>query len=213
MTTVSILGAGKLGTVLGRLATLAGYRTLIAASGDPEAIQLVIDILTPGAVATASTDAARDADLIVLALPLHKYRTLPVRELAGKIVIDAMNYWPDIDGTIPEFESVGSSSEVIQSYLPDSRVVRAFSQLGYHQLDEDARPSGHPGRHALAIAGDDDEAVREVAHLVNAIGFDPVIAGSLADSSRFGPGTDAFGASLDRRDLESLLGISTRTGV
>ena len=205
MTTVGILGAGKVGTVLARLTIAAGYRTLISASGDPAAIELIVDVLAPGATAKTSADAAREADLVILALPLGKLGSLPMAELAGKIVIDATNYWPPTDGTIERFESNPDSSSVVAALLPDSRVVKAFNHLGYHELDEDGRPQGAPDRHAIAIAGDDAEAVRVVADLVDAVGFDPVVAGPLAAGIRLGPGGPLFGVSAPRDEVEDLL--------
>lgn len=205
MTTVGIIGAGKVGTVLARLAVAGGYHTLIAGSSDPAAIKLIVDVMAPGAIATSATQAARDSDIVILAVPLGRYRSLPAADLAGKVVIDAMNYWPPVDGIIAEFEDGVASSLVVAEALPGARLVRAFSHLGYHQLDEDARPAGAPDRHAIAIAGDDTSAVRVVAELVDRLGFDPVIAGGLGASALFGPGTDLFGTSTDRATVVRLL--------
>lgn len=207
MTTVGVLGAGKVGTILARLAVSAGYRTLIAGSADPAAIELIVDVMTPGAVAKTAAEVAREADLVILAVPLGKYRTLPAEDLAGKIVVDTMNYWPPVDGVMPEFEAGTPSSLVVASALPGARVVRAFNHLGYHQLEEDARPAGSADRRAIAIAGDEPEAVREVAELVERMGFDAVVAGKLAAGASFGPGTELFGASLGRDEVSRLLGL------
>ncbi|QIG39693.1 NAD(P)-binding domain-containing protein [Microbacterium sp. 4R-513] len=202
---IGIIGAGRLGRVLARLAADAGYTVLVAGSGDPGRIS-VPSRLRPRVSAGTSEHVAERADVVILALPLGRYREIPTRPLAGKLVIDAMNFWWESDGLLAEFtDPLGSSSEVVQRHLAGSRVVKAFNHMGYADVEDESRPRGRAGRKAIGIAGDDARDVGLVADLVDDLGFDPVVVGPLADGVKLEPGTEPFGADVDATELRALV--------
>lgn len=204
--TIGVLGVGKVGTVLARLALAAGYRVLVAGSGSVERIALITQVITPGAIPMTAAEVVRESDMVILAVPLAKHRSIPTEGMDGKLVVDTMNYWWPIDGVLPEFEHPDTtSSEIVQEFLPTARIVKTFNHMGYHELEESARPPGHADRKALAITGDDPAAVEVVASVVEAMGFDAVEAGTLAEGGRLQPGNELFGATVDRAEVEAML--------
>jgi 8-hydroxy-5-deazaflavin:NADPH oxidoreductase len=206
---LAILGAGKLGIVIAQLALRAGYSVYIAGSAGAEKIQLTVQVLAPGAIATTADDAVKHADIVILALPLGKYQTLPKKLLADKLVIDAMNYWWEVDGERDDLANPQTStSELVRDYLDNPRLVKAFSHMGYHHLFDEAKPSGSHHRKAIAIAGDSDKDNQQVATLVDNLGFDPLIIGPLATGKQLEPGHKAFGAHVDKDTLKRY--VSTR---
>jgi predicted dinucleotide-binding enzyme len=199
---IAVLGAGHSGPVIARAAVESGYQVAIAASGDPQRIALITQVLVPGAEPRWAADAIADADVVVLAIPIHKFAAFDPTLVAGKLVIDVMNYWPPVDGLQAMFESHRGSSEIVQERLATSTVVKTLNHLGYHQLDEDRRPEDSPERHALGVAGDDPEAVDVVAEIVERIGFDTVRLDSLRAGRLFEAGGPVFGAALRRAEFE-----------
>jgi predicted dinucleotide-binding enzyme len=202
--TLGIIGAGRLGSVLARLASSAGLRVLVTRSGDAALIAARMTAI--GAFAVSRSVAIAESDAVILALPLGEYETLPADELQGKLVIDAMNYWWASDGIRADLSDPRTStSELVQHHLAGAHVVKALSHMGYQDLEDEARPPASPDRKAIAIAGDDVDAVATVASLVDALGFDPVHAGPLANGIMLEPGAEAFGADVSAAQLREML--------
>jgi predicted dinucleotide-binding enzyme len=199
---LGIVGAGKFGTTLARAAVAAGYDVAISASGSPDDIALSIEVLAPGAHAAATEKVVGRADVIVLAVPTHSFRELPRDLFAGKILVDATNYWEPVDGDDAELtNATGGTSTVVQERFPSARVVKSLNQLSYHQFDDSQRAKGAPDRIAMAAAGDDRLAVRKVMHLVDRLGFDPVDAGPLANGLVLEPDGSPFAATYTAAEL------------
>jgi predicted dinucleotide-binding enzyme len=162
--------------------------------------------LSPGAEPRWAADAVADADVVVLAIPAHKFASFDADLVADKIVVDVMNYWPPVDGTLALFEDDRyGSSEIVQQRLDRSTVVKTLNHIGYHELDEERRLAGSPERRALGVAGDDQSAVALVADVIEQIGYDTVQLNSLTAGRLLQPGEPVFGALLRRPEFEQTL--------
>ena len=207
---LAVLGSGHVGPVIARLAIKAGYPVAIATSGDPDGIALITELVIPGAQPRWASDAVADADLVVLAIPLHRFGDLDPNLLSGKVVVDAMNYWPASDGVLTAFED-GGSSQTVARRLSGSAVVKALNHIGYHELEGQARPVGAPDRRAAGVAGDDPAAVAAIADLVDRIGYDPVRLGRLRAGRVLQPGGPVFGVTLTRPEFERAVAEDARS--
>ena len=207
---LGIVGAGKFGTTLARAAIGAGYDVAISGSGPADDIALTVDVLAAGAHAATTDEVVRHADIIVLAVPTHRFRELPRDLFAGKILIDAMNYWQPVDGDDPELTTArDGTSTIVQERFSSARVVKSLNQLGYHQLEETQRPTGEPDRIAIGAAGDDRLAVRKVMRLLDRLGFDPVDAGPLKNGSALEPDGSPIAATYSADQLSQVISLRT----
>jgi hypothetical protein len=203
---LGIVGAGKFGTTLARAAVAAGYDVAISGSGPAEEIALTVDVLAAGAHAATTAEVVRHADIIVLAVPMHRFRELPRELFAGKILIDAMNYWQPVDGDDEELAAAADgTSMIVQERFPSARVVKSLNQLGYHQFEEHRRPDDAPDRIAIGAAGDDRLAVRNVMRLLDRLGFDPVDAGILKNGLALEPDGSPIAATYSAEELAKLV--------
>ncbi|UGT62213.1 NADPH-dependent F420 reductase [Nocardia asteroides] len=190
MKRIGIIGSGSIGAALARLAVAADYDVLIANSRGPESLTDLIDELGPRARAGEVGAAAEFGDIPVLAVPLGAYPKLPGNAFAGKTVLSTGNYYPHRDGRIEQLDSLQSTTaEFEQSLLPGAVIVKAFNNILFHHIPNLAHSCP---RTALPIGGDDSVAKARVSTIVNTLGFDPVDAGTLAESWRFEPESGAY---------------------
>ena len=194
MTTVGLIGSGNIGSTVARLAVDAGHDVVLSNSRGPETLKDLVEELGPHARAATAAEAAEAGDVVVVTVPLKAYRDVPVAPLAGKVVIDTNNYYPERDGHFPELDDESTTvSELLQAHLPESRVVKGFNNIVAAHLAELGRPAGAADRSALAIAGDDADAKATVTTLLDSFGYDTVDAGPLAEGWRFQRDTAAYG--------------------
>jgi predicted dinucleotide-binding enzyme len=203
---LGIVGAGKAGTAIARAAVAGGYDVGISGSGPAERIELIVEVLAPGARALSTDEVAAYANLIVLAIPLHRLRELRPELFAGKVLVDAMNYWDEIDGVDGPFATApDGTSMLVQDWFSSARVVKSLNHLGYFKFEKSRRPSGTPGRIGMAAAGNDRAAVATVLQLIETLGFDAVDAGNLESGLALQPGGPVFGVGHTAKELSNLL--------
>jgi predicted dinucleotide-binding enzyme len=203
---LGIVGAGKAGTAIARAAVAGGYDVAISGSGSAERIELIVEVLAPGARALSTDEVVKYAGLIVLAIPMHRFRELRRDLFAGKILVDAMNYWDEIDGVNEQFETAPAGTSVlVQEWFTSAKVVKSLNHLGYFKFEKSRRPRGTPGRIGMAAAGNDPDAVAAVLQLIDTLGFDAVDAGNLASGLALQPFGPVFGAGHTAKELSNLL--------
>jgi 8-hydroxy-5-deazaflavin:NADPH oxidoreductase len=214
MSTIGFIGAGNIGGQVARLAVAAGHDVVLSNSRGPETLGALVAELGPRARAATAEDAAKAGDIVIVSIPLKNIRQVPVAPLAGKIVIDTNNYYPQRDGQIPELDNESTTtSELLQAHLPGAKVVKAFNHIYAAQLTTDGRPAGTPNRRALVIAGNDGAAKQTVTHLLDQFGFDTVDAGPLSESWRIQRDTPGYGPRRTAGELRKDLAAAKRPAV
>lgn len=202
---IGIIGAGFIARAITTVAMKSGYEVMVSNSRGPDTLFSLTG--STGCQAGTATEAAAFGDLVVIAIPLKAYASIPVAELEGKIVLDANNYYPARDGQILELDQgLMISSELLAQHLPGSTIVKAFNAIAAADIATDGRPAGSIGRRALPIAGDDAAAKRTVTALFDELGFDVVDAGRLKEGYRFQPDTAPYCVPFDKADLRIALG-------
>jgi predicted dinucleotide-binding enzyme len=205
---IGIIGAGRIGGTLARRFVDAGNDVMISNSRGPETLTGVVEELGDHAQAGTREEAARFGEIVLVAIPFRDYRQVPSDAVVGKIVIDADNYYPQRDGNFEDLDNGRTtSSELLQAHLPGAHVVKAFNSILWTVLRDEGRPAGDRSRLGIPISGDDDEAKRTVAGLIDEIGFDAVDAGSLAVGGRkHQAGAPLYPTHLPTAELQARLG-------
>jgi 8-hydroxy-5-deazaflavin:NADPH oxidoreductase len=204
MTTVGLIGSGNIGGTVARLAVAAGHSVVLSNSRGPDTLRDLATELGPLARAATSEEAAVAGDIVVVAIPTRAYLSVPAAPLAGTVVIDANNYYPQRDGQIAELDAgSATSSELLQRHLPSARVVKLFNNIFFKHLLNLRRPAGAPDRSFLPIAGDDADAKAAVTAFLDSIGYGTVDSGPLAEGRRQQPGTPVYGAPYGSFDNEN----------
>jgi predicted dinucleotide-binding enzyme len=206
---IGIIGAGMIGATTARLFVDAGHEVAVSNSRGPESLADLVKQLGPRAHAATPADAARWADIVLLAVPWRTPEALPPAEtVAGKIVIDAMNPYTR-DGGIADL-GASSASEETRKRLPGARLVKAFNTIWFKHLAERGRTDlPVDDRHAIFVAGDDRDAKSVVSALIEEIGFGAVDTGTLSEGGRSQqPNTPLYNKLLTVREARSLASVA-----
>ena len=222
MTTIGFIGSGNIGGTVARLAVDAGHDVVVSNSRGPETLRQLVDELGPTASAGTVAEAAAAGDIVVVTVPLKAYRQIPAEPLAGKVVIDTNNYYPERDGRFDDLETGATTTgELLQQHLGKAHVVKAFNTIFFRHLDSLGRPAGAPDRSALPVAGDDPAAKHTVLGFLDSIGYDAVDIGPLAGQWRierdtpayatpYGSFDDPTGTPADARTIRQLVAAAHR---
>ena len=166
-------------------------------SRHPKSLESLVKEIGSRAPAVTVEEAAAFGEVVLVAMPLFAYETLPSDQLAGKVVVDAMNYYEGRDGQI-DFDGL-TSSELVARGLPGTRVVKVFNTMYYGTLATEGQPNAPANdRFVLFVAGDDAEAKSVMSQLIEQIGFAPVDTGSLGNGgSKQQPGSPIYNVPMN----------------
>ncbi|PIF16808.1 MULTISPECIES: NADPH-dependent F420 reductase [unclassified Acidovorax] len=205
MNTVGIIGAGEVGSNIARALISIGYNVVVANSRGPETLKQLIQNLGPSARAATAAEAAEAGDFVVIAVPLKLVNDMPVRELAGKIVLDTNNYMSWRDGNYPMIDSGERTVyELRQEHLPTSKIVQAFTHIQAPRITNAGLPRGARRRLAFPISSNFPEAVELVAALFDRLGYDTVDNSPLRESWKTAPGQPAW-RDLNHQNRDELI--------
>jgi 8-hydroxy-5-deazaflavin:NADPH oxidoreductase len=204
---IGIIGAGKIGGTLATLWVKAGHEVLIS-SRHPDELKPLAQSLGPRCHVGTPHEAAVFGDVVLISIP---YGALPQvgkdlqAELAGKIVLDTGNPYPERDGAMALEARRKGTGVASAEFLPGVRLVRAFNAINYKSLQSEAHRTGEAV--AIPLAGDDSHALAVASQLVTDAGFEPVVVGPLSSAKLFDVGSPVYVQLLTAKELRARLGL------
>ncbi len=206
---IGIIGAGNIGANAAKLFVKAGHEIAVANSRGAETLKDLIAELGENAQAFSIEDAAKFGEIVFISIPFGRYKTLPADAFDGKIVVDSNNYYSDRDGNYAELDdNKTTSSEMLAEHLPGAKIVKGFNTIWFEHLKTQGDVSlTTDERRAIFIAGDDAEAKKLVARLIEEIGFAAVDTGDLRDGGATQqPDTAIYNQNLTGSEAQAILG-------
>ena len=202
---IGIIGSGNMGAAFAVRFSEAGHEVAVANSRGPESLSGLVEETGGRARAATVEEASAFGDVVFLTVPYKAAGETLERGSPwdGRILVDVTNYYEQRDGValVPPVEG---SSTVVATNAPGARVVKAFNTIYFRHLRGDGGMGGR-GRRAIPIAGDDEEAKRVVAELVDELGFEPVDLGDLEDGVLQEPGHPIYNQALTADELRARL--------
>jgi predicted dinucleotide-binding enzyme len=205
---IGVIGSGRVGGTIGALWVKAGHQVMFS-SLDLEHDRKLAASMGAGARAGTPKEAAAFGEVLFFAVP---YTALPglgrdlAAEIKGKIVLDASNPIPGRDGDMAKEALAKGTGVASPQFLPGARIVRAYNEVGYTRMRDEAHRAGE--RLGIPLAGDDAQALKTAARLVQDAGHEPVVVGSLARAREFDYGTPVFGRPMTAAELRKALGLN-----
>ena len=204
---IGVIGSGRVGGTVGALWVKAGHEVMFS-SLDIEHDKALAARLGSGARAGTPKEAAAFGEVLFFAVP---YAAMPglgrdlAAEIKGKIVLDASNPIPGRDGDMAKEALAKGTGVASPQFLPGARIVRAYNEVGYTRMRDDAHRAGE--RLGIPLAGDDAQALKTAVRLVQDAGHEPVVVGGLARAREFDYGTPVFGRPMTAAELRQALGL------
>lgn len=204
---IGIIGTGHIGGTLAKLWVASGHEVFLS-SRHPEELKTLAESLGPKARVGTPREAAAFGDVVLVSVP---YKALPdigrdlKSELAGKVVLDTCNPYPERDGPMAVEVRKEGTGVASPRFLPGVRLVRAFNAIGWRDLEHEAHRKGEPI--AIPLAGDDAQALAVAQQLVTDAGFVPVVVGGLDRARDFDVGTRPYTHLLTAAQLREALAL------